>query len=518
MNAKRHAREVLAFGLPLDVLCVVVQFATSSLRQTFRLKEVSQALRTAMQNPNMYKHVRAEFKSLDRVGSAIRCATVACADGVDALSLWPQLRELHLPMCNAGCNSMQAALSSLSNLQELSLTSCEMLDVLCWLPSTLRVLNVCASPIRELPSLPHLEVLNVSYCRRLTSLPDFPNLLNLNMSGCDLEVDMRNLRVLSAGGCDRLCVLANSSTLTKLDVSGCYRLETLPELPMLSELCMVDCPSRLNASMSRLSVLNSEMCELDHARNLTCLSIVNCGEEDLGPMAKLPNLSQLSVFFVFDSAHDLSVLEFLPQLDSLNLGTQISHADLEHATCCRQLRRLTVSSNILGDEGIGYIATLQSLEFLRIDNWSETLVTDLSALSALPQLRELRVDECGGLRNVASLSGMRALESVSFRRCDHLANDFSSLSNLPKLAELSLESCNAITSLFGISSIPSLISLRVVWCSNLTARGWLDLLTMQRLRLQKLTYCGWSKTQEEWPEFMNQFAAHNDSDCDVLQN
>lgn len=119
---------------------------------------------------------------------------------------------------------------------------------------------------------------------------------------------------------------------------------------------------------------------------------------------------------------------------------------------------------------------------------------------------------------MASLSDLRALESVSFRRCDHLANDFGSLSALPKLSELSLESCNAITSLFGISSIPSLISLRVVWCSNLTARGWLDLLTLQRLQLQKLTYCGWSKTLEEWPEFMTQFAAHNDSDCDVLQN
>jgi Leucine-rich repeat (LRR) protein len=517
MNAKRrHARDCLAFGLPLDVLCVVVQFATSTLRQTLRLKEVSLALRKAMQNPNMYRHLRAEFKSLEEVGSAIRCATVTGADSVESLARLPQLRALYLPMCKIRTDAMQAALGSLANLQELSLNSCEMLDVLTWLPSTLRVLNVSASLVSELPTLPNLEVLNVAYCRRLASLPDYPNLQDLNMSGCNLEVDMRNLRLFNASNCDRLYFLPASSTLTALDVSGCPRLTTFPDLPFLRELRMVGCPARLNASMSRLEALNSEICDLEHARNLTHVSIVHCGADDLSSISRLPNLAHLSLFFLFNSAHDLSVLELLPKLDTLNLGTQISNGDLEHVTCCRQLRRLTVSSNAVDNAGILCIATLQDLEFLRIDNWSYNLVTNLGALSALPKLREMELDECLGLRSMASLSEMRALERLSFRRCDHLANDFSTLSALSRLTELSIESCSGITSLVGISSIVPLTSLRVVWCSNLSARGWLDLLAgRDKLKLQKLVFCAWAQGHDEWPEFMTKFAEKNDSDCDV---
>lgn len=508
----------LVFGLPLDVLCIVVQFSTSGLRQTLRLKEVSQTLRRAMRNPNMYSHLRPEFRTLEAVSPAIRHATVLGANNVDALANLPRLRALHLPMCQLRSVMIQSALSSLTNLQELSLNSCELLDVLSWLPSTLRVLNVSASLITELPSLPNLEALNVAYCRRLVNLPTFPNLRDLNMSGCNLEVDMLGLRALNASDCDRLCFLPNSSTLTKLDVSGCHQLSLFPDLPYLSELFMVGCPARLNASMVRLTVLNSEICDLEHAQTLSRLSIVHCGADDLNPISKLPNLVHLSLFFVFNSAHDLSVLESLPKLDTLNLGTQISNGDLEYVTCCRQLRRLTVSSNLVGDDGVICIATLNELEFLRIDNWSQDNVTNLSALSALPKLRELELDECGGITNVASLSGMRALERVSFRRCDHLANDVSALSALPRLTELSIESCNSVTSLVGISAIPFLTSLRVVWCSNLTARGWLDLFAgCDQLKLQKLTYCAWSQCHDEWREFMSQFAAWNDSDCDVVK-
>ena len=92
---------------------------------------------------------------------------------------------------------------------------------------------------------------------------------------------------------------------------------------------------------------------------------------------------------------------------------------------------------------------------------------DLSALRALPGLREVVLYGCTGLTNVDGLKKLSSLERMKLDRCTQLSN-VDVLKNLSALQELYLTDCTALRSVDALKDLPALRKLDLTGCTGLT--------------------------------------------------
>ena len=128
-------------------------------------------------------------------------------------------------------------------------------------------------------------------------------------------------------------------------------------------------------------------------------------------------------------------------------------ASLEGLEYARNLKSLDLSCNKISD--ISVLSGLSKLQTLVIDN---SLVTDLSPLSALHNLRELDAHD-NAIGDISALSGLTHLETLNLRRND--IKDISPLSGLIRVRDLDLMENFGVADLSPVSAMVNLETLRL---------------------------------------------------------
>lgn len=156
----------------------------------------------------------------------------------DFIACCPNLRSLNM----AGSEGENLDLRYLTKLQVLDISSCELTDL--QVGRQLRALDAeRCQYLFSLPDLPNLTELNVMFCESLEVLPSLPMLLKLQNRGTRTRpnLSMSQLRELVASEFtfERFECLDMFPKLAKLDLQGCEFVEQdLTKLPNLTSLIL----------------------------------------------------------------------------------------------------------------------------------------------------------------------------------------------------------------------------------------------------------------------------------------
>ena len=185
----------------------------------------------------------------------------------------------------------------------------------------------------------------------------------------------------------------------------------------------------------------SDLTGLEHATQLTALSLIDNQISDIGPLARLTNLTDLNLRS--NQISDISPLAGLTQLIDLDLGSasnglgvnQIS--DISPLAALTNLTSLRLDSNQISD--ISPLAALTNLTSLDLGNsWrnpNQNQISDVNPLAALTQLTYLDLSS-NQISDISSLVGLTQLTSLDLS--DNQISDISALTELTALEFLHL--------------------------------------------------------------------------------
>ena len=181
----------------------------------------------------------------------------------------PRLKRISLSGC-IDLVEIHPSIGQLSELEVLDLSRCFQLQSLPKFPSTLRDINLnwCMNLVEIHPSigqLSELEVLGLRGCGRLQSLPKFPStpkLEVLDLRGCvrlqSLPKLPSTVREINLSRCMNLVEIHPSigqlSELEVLDLRGCGRLQSLPKFPSTLRYINAKCCKSLVPSPTMLKM------------------------------------------------------------------------------------------------------------------------------------------------------------------------------------------------------------------------------------------------------------------------
>lgn len=166
-------------------------------------------------------------------------------------------------------------------------------------------------------------------------------------------------------------------------------------------------------------------------------------DEDLKELAKLKNLTSLSLVFRFTGEEGMRTIGSLSNLVTLNAGSGITDANLKEISRLKNLRNLKlIGSEKITAEGLGHLAKLTKLSSLDLShsdindntvkrlssiqsisslNLKRTKITDASLreLSGLKKLRSLNLNETGvTLEGLDSAGGFDELSALHLYECE----------------------------------------------------------------------------------------------------
>ena len=451
-------------------------------------------------------HAQLDLENLSALGlltTALHHMTIYGAVCDHHTALMPAVRTLRLK------GDLRAAdfrfLMHLHQLQELHMSaradwyrgSCPTF------PASLRVLDVSACNVGQLPSLPNLEELNVSMSTNLSAaiIPALPKLRVLNMSFSALKqaakLDFRHLtelhtldvsacriqepilvgpqlRSLNVHACHYLVGLPDMPNLLELNVRACWNLVAFPQLPSLTKLDMTMCPAPLNESMRELQELRMSQDHTMPAYHFTPkLRVLECGSSL--HLERLHDLTSLTLHV--QRWTDFKC--FLPtshQLQILDLCGCVKDSHLAYLTHFPNLTSLAVRSARITDDGMQHIAELQGLELLSLERIFDLRITRAAflRLSALKNLRHLKLVTCGIEEPIEAVAYIKSLESLYIASNGYVLR-LEQLQGLYNLTRLEIKHCYVL-SLRGLNRLRRLDNLTIIECVGLTCEGWFELL------------------------------------------
>ena len=307
----------------------------------------------------------------------------------------------------------------LVGLQELVISDCggltclweeEGQEVLCNL-KILRISN-CAE-LEKLPSVMHLENLEIERCPKLESFPEtgLPPMLSRltvkncgNLKGLPQNYKLCALKSLMIFACPSLRCFPNGelpTTLEQLSIRRCDNLESLPE----------------GMGMMRHNSNSNSTCSLEY------LDISDC-----------PSLKSFSTA----------------------TGEFVLPSTLKKLTICSCFNLESMSENMCPNN--------TALEYLLLRGYPN--------LRTLPEclnsLKELRIDDCIGLECFPSRGlSTSNLTVLHIYNCQNLEYMSSEMRNLKSLEKLCIIHCPRVKSFPEGDLPPNLTSLEVRWCENL---------------------------------------------------
>ncbi|CAN1156621.1 Disease resistance protein L6 [Linum perenne] len=320
-----------------------------------------------------------------------------------------------------------------------------------------------------------LKVLDLSYCRFITKVPDLSthgSLEHLHLYAVrgttqDLNIgNVKNIKVLNLENCRiRKIVGGNIGTLQQLrelNVSSCKcenlglflaDISTLPSLkilkllpPSLTELHLSVCP--------KLECLPN----FENLENLIELSIYRCSmlRKIEGCGGRLKSLTTLKIDYAESLIHikdifggidgDDQIHEFLQELE---VGGCTLLEKLPNLSKFPSLRKL----GIWDMKGIMKLDGLESLEGLRVLELSDLpFIESLPRLSKLRKLELLVVSDMHRLREVQGIEDLESLEQLLLPGCTSLEK-LPDLSGLKSLQVVNLRECSNLNDLSGLNNL-----------------------------------------------------------------
>ena len=318
----------------------------------------------------------------------------------------------------------------------------------------------------------------------LSVLSGLTNVKNLNFNGSNNVItdlsfmeNMTNLQEAYIGGEFEDLDLTPLAGLTKLTTLQIYRnggnstaggvthLEALSGLTNLTEL-------RLDTG--------DNITTLDPLANLTklrALNLYNYGSNnyyaltDISGIADLTDLTELRLYL--GDVKDLSPLEGLTKLQSLNLSGNFTTDDLSFLRGMTDLRELQINPYNNGSLQLDDLTDLANLTKLQTLSLQADNLGSLRGLENLTDLREIRMyGSDATYTDVDPLTNLTELQSLSLPNRDYdLATplNIDGFANLTKLTELTISS--EVESLEPISGLTGLKSLSYSGNNNYDGRA-----------------------------------------------
>ncbi|XP_062174545.1 putative disease resistance protein RGA4 [Alnus glutinosa] len=251
-----------------------------------------------------------------------------------------------------------------------------------------------------LPSFPCLSQLQISSCDMLTSMPTFPHLKDLSLTGTSLKPLQQTMMMNMGAPQSPTSKATASSSSTPLSKLKSITLDSIKDLETLPEEGLKNLTSLKSLTIRGCNKLNSLSQGIQHLAALQELDLFGCPELEL---ANVEDEMQWQGLKSLLSLHFSS----LPKLVSLPLG-------LQHGTTLQKL----LISNCKNLTAIPeWIRNCTSLQVLEIDG--------CSSLTSLPE----------GMRSLTSLQRLKIKNSPNLlRRCQREAGeDWPKIAHIPEL-------------------------------------------------------------------------------------
>ena len=357
----------------------------------------------------------------------------------------------------------------------------------------------------------------------------------LSLGGVEFKSDVTELDLSNKGITD-ISVLADCTALVSMNLSG-NEVEDISALINMPELARLDLSKTKVSSLSPIMTLTKlqyldvsgtevkSLAAITGLTELTTLRLDGCKLQGLGALSGLTKLTELSLRGMDLKDSDLSSLETLTALKTLDLsenleltgaavdalkeklpgctisaseeiyGIKLGDAEfdagdtfvdasarnvtsLENISRFKSLQTLLLNDNRgIQLSGLGTQTSLTALELKNcaLDNIGElrtltaltnlslddNAITDISALSGMTKMSELHLSDNASLRDISALSGMTELWYLSLGGTS--VSDISVLSGLTKLETLDL-SYSAVTDLSPLHSLTNLRTLDIRGC------------------------------------------------------
>ncbi|HMY68455.1 MAG TPA: COR domain-containing protein, partial [Leptospiraceae bacterium] len=308
----------------------------------------------------------------------------------------------NLDLSGKDISTLPTTVSELRNLKHLNLSWCKELSSLPeWIGDLplLEILDVSNTRISTLPAsaskLKNLKSLNFSDCEELNSLPDWIGELSA----------LENLTLFKTKISMFPASVSELKNLKNLNLSGCDELNSLPD--WIGELSLLEI---LDVSNTRISKLPSSVSKL---KNLKDLNLYGCNELNSLPewIGQLSSLEFLSL----SSAKISNLPSSISKLKNLKILSLF---------WCKELTALP--------ESIGELSLLETLGL------TYTKINTLpSSFSQLKRLKNLTLSDCKELNSLPEDIGeLSSLEDLvlSGTKISILPDSFSQLKNLKSLS------------------------------------------------------------------------------------
>lgn len=382
----------------------------------------------------------------------------------------------------------------------------------------------------DLEVFPHLKSLRVNYTR---SFRDY------HMSGIARLKQLRSIYVYRCRGITEasLAVLRYVPTLESLELVNCDSIRSLVVLNRcrnLKHLKLADQRQFDFDELERLTFVrqlesfqirgcsgfeNKHVELLAQAKNMSRLSLVDCGEvtdEGLQKLGALKQLTDLELRFIpnlegqflnsinaglkkFSATQvgmlpdSVSLLGRFRQLESLVLTNAFKEdpTDWSALAACRALKVLCLPNSEIADEHLRAMADCTQLEYLKLNWCAKVSGTGLAALHGASGLRTLNLNGCRRIdsADLPILSGFPNLRSLDLSETRVRTENIESLTQLTRLAQLSLNGCKWIgdEAIEKISRIESLKELNLENIARVTDNSLKSLARLKGLRKLVLT-------------------------------
>lgn len=184
---------------------------------------------------------------------------------------------------------------------------------------------------------------------------------------------------------------------------------------------------------------------------LQSLTIKNAVSEELGNIAHLADLQELTITGSNPTEEDIAMIASLQKLQKLTLA-DCNLSTIENLSAAQGLISLNLQENTI--RNIDVIGTMSHLSEL---NLSHNALMDLSALSSLPELVKLDVS----YNSLSSFAPVCSLKNLQQLNVSHNAiSTLDSIGNLPQLSQLDVSS-NQLTDVSQLSACTELTELNV---------------------------------------------------------
>lgn len=222
-------------------------------------------------------------------------------------------------------------------------------------------------------------------------------------------------------------------------------LELMPNLKRL-RMVLVDIEADMLPDLSESTSLNYVAihgCNIRSvdwvaAKNVSSLDITETPIEDYGPLTQCQSL--LYAYIDGHGKYTGDVSGFAPpalrELTISNLQPGVT--DLSGLSACTKLDRLTLDS--LHITNLDALAGMKSLKALILDyNYQ---LQDISALSTLTSLSELRIRRCDAVWDYTPINSLSSLECLNIERDHWIEVDSSFMNNMTKLRDIGVFGLN----------------------------------------------------------------------------